>query len=463
MPKVSKEFQKAAPKAGWALDPEFEAVNAACSQTSLLDQILNAMWTDEDIELVCDTCGQAFVFDLDFMDDQCTDCTGQLRLTIGSSRITLTQGQKEALRARAALEGLIDSDEWKWGPDSREASTKGGHVTETGITVVQGNLIGAQTWSKCSHTGDTIIFERDGKQLFGCSSSGINEYSGKWQLIIDLGGAVNVPPTSGSSFIGPVTPERFSKALGPLVSGKSLPSEVVRLHWPDYGVPPCGLEFWDMLWTLLPAKTAVVCIGGHGRTGSCLSALMIAAGESYPDAVEHVRSLHCSKAVECFAQEMYLWQLHRDYLTRELARAVQAEDKGRAAQLSQALLDSLQDKPEASSKTTVQTWDTGTGGKGSISMASRNEDDEKRGAPVNSQYVGANSQILKTDGWDVQQAIKAGLAVRIDTDGSAWIEECNHPHCTGGAKCHVWAHQWWVKWADSKHKELRDAEIVALP
>ena len=78
---------------------------------------------------------------------------------------------------------------------------------------------------------------------------------------------------------------------------------------PDMGVPSKPDEFVKMVdW----AKTQVDagkklhcgCIGGHGRTGMFLAALVSRYGEK--DAITHVRARYCHKAVESSTQVKFL-------------------------------------------------------------------------------------------------------------------------------------------------------------
>ena len=83
---------------------------------------------------------------------------------------------------------------------------------------------------------------------------------------------------------------------------------VLKLDWIDRSAPPVGWEFWRALRNMFQPKWNVVacCIGGHGRTGTCLAALLIEDGMSAKDAIEQVRTVHCKDAVESQVQEWYL-------------------------------------------------------------------------------------------------------------------------------------------------------------
>lgn len=166
----------------------------------------------------------------------------------------------------------------------------------------------------CSHHGQKPIVEWSGKRLFGASSSGLTQ-------AVDRNHAACVVD------------------LANVWSGANVTLTVLTLDWPDGEAPPAesfivkpksdrrfyaldalvGLNFWKRLWEPLPEGTTVVaCVGGHGRTGTFLAAMLIAAHELNPsaahevnprEAVRIVRETYCSKAIETKVQEKYLESL----------------------------------------------------------------------------------------------------------------------------------------------------------
>jgi hypothetical protein len=89
------------------------------------------------------------------------------------------------------------------------------------------------------------------------------------------------------------------------------PGESVLFPIQDMGVPSSLASFKKMLeWTSLQLSANKLihmgCIGGHGRTGMVLAALVtIMTGER--DSVSYVRKSYCKKAVESTAQMEYLF------------------------------------------------------------------------------------------------------------------------------------------------------------
>lgn len=87
--------------------------------------------------------------------------------------------------------------------------------------------------------------------------------------------------------------------------------QIVEVYYPivDRSIPQNPENFRKLVeWTLLQLsagkKVHAGCIGGHGRTGTFLSALIGMTGEK--DAIEYVRSHYCKKAVESQVQVDFL-------------------------------------------------------------------------------------------------------------------------------------------------------------
>lgn len=98
---------------------------------------------------------------------------------------------------------------------------------------------------------------------------------------------------------------------------------------PDMGVPADVQEFkhlidWLALQLIAQKKVHVGCIGGHGRTGMVLSALVkVMMGEE--DAITYVRKHYCQKAVESTSQVRFL---NQHFGIKEVAGAKSSHSKG---------------------------------------------------------------------------------------------------------------------------------------
>ena len=89
----------------------------------------------------------------------------------------------------------------------------------------------------------------------------------------------------------------------------------VNLDWPDRGIPGLPAGFWLEMRDQIARQGARVlcfCIGGHGRTGTAMAALMIASGYGKTEAVELIRAQYCKQAVESKEQMEYLEKLEED-------------------------------------------------------------------------------------------------------------------------------------------------------
>lgn len=161
---------------------------------------------------------------------------------------------------------------------------------------------------KCGgHDGLTVVHTYpNGANLSGASRYDLMRHG--VDLIIDCG--VDV---ANMSFVKSCPPEFDDlKAYGVV-------PYLLRLDWPDRTAPAVGWQFWRALrekfrdgWNIVAC-----CLGGHGRTGTCLAALLIEDGLDSEEAIEKVRTLHCDSAVESASQELYLKWLAAEMPPRE--------------------------------------------------------------------------------------------------------------------------------------------------
>jgi hypothetical protein len=119
-------------------------------------------------------------------------------------------------------------------------------------------------------------------------------------IVIDLADVILEPKVMFWNMeIPPELDDRYSPECG-----------VIRIQWPDGGVPRLSPLFWHRLADFLELqnKTVVVtCMGGHGRTGTCLAILCgIYRIHGTSDIGEFVRSRHCSHAIETYSQVDYI-------------------------------------------------------------------------------------------------------------------------------------------------------------
>lgn len=98
---------------------------------------------------------------------------------------------------------------------------------------------------------------------------------------------------------------------------ETLEADEIYMEWRDFAAPPLKPEFWGILWDAIQTQgyTDIVftCLGGHGRTGTSLCSVLIAAGLTAEEAVTTIRSNYCSQAVENDDQAEYLVMLSKFY------------------------------------------------------------------------------------------------------------------------------------------------------
>jgi hypothetical protein len=88
----------------------------------------------------------------------------------------------------------------------------------------------------------------------------------------------------------------------------------ILLDWEDYEALELPFDFWRELLAAVKdngGKLLVFCVGGHGRTGTAIAALLIAMGWKAEDARQWVWKNYCENAIENRKQELYLDELQR--------------------------------------------------------------------------------------------------------------------------------------------------------
>lgn len=165
----------------------------------------------------------------------------------------------------------------------------------------------------CHHTGRTLALTlSDGKRLYGAQAHSITQ-AGHLDLIVDCAGLLKARPR----FVAKATAPRFRTL------DTSAYPDVVTLAWPDMTAPTqVGIKFWLRLRDLLPQDTAFCCMGGHGRTGTALAAILVADGEDPETAMKRVRKDHCPRAIETREQEHYIRALATERDARVKGRGV---------------------------------------------------------------------------------------------------------------------------------------------
>lgn len=147
------------------------------------------------------------------------------------------------------------------------------------------------------HHEPTKIFEHDGVKYYGSDERGAQEFEDG--LILNLSGK----PRFHASFNIPELKAHYD-----------INYDEIMVPWPDFGIPAVKNSFWQAIHSYVLKKkyknVCIHCVGGHGRTGTALSALLIVNKQmTVTDAITRVRTQHCNDAVESDAQIRYLQQL----------------------------------------------------------------------------------------------------------------------------------------------------------
>ena len=155
----------------------------------------------------------------------------------------------------------------------------------------------------CTHLAASLVFEANKCQVWAGSQIELSRPVGLG-LIVSA-----VPATSMAT--GPVRTNKKAKDLLPKGLYEMPTPAVLELDWPDFGAPPVGKAWWELLADTLLAYDGAVgfcCTGGHGRTGTALSILCVLMGvvEGTRCPVKWVRNNYCGRAVESQAQFSYI-------------------------------------------------------------------------------------------------------------------------------------------------------------
>ena len=126
-----------------------------------------------------------------------------------------------------------------------------------------------------------------------------------WDLVINLTGSSQMSPTI-TGFNG------AQKIAKKFIQGSSTYTGYPELviEWPDGKVPDVTRKEWLRLiqdLRLFNGNVLVHCVGGHGRTGTCLTILGKLSGAlDIVDPIKWVRENYCTKTVETQCQIEYL-------------------------------------------------------------------------------------------------------------------------------------------------------------
>lgn len=173
----------------------------------------------------------------------------------------------------------------------------------------------------CPHPGTKELFSIGKRRFAAANSGGISTGEKYAAAVIDCAG---VASKTRNLFVDGTDKYKALNDLGE--------RDLIRLHWTDMGVPPVGRAFWRRLTRMLPeGRIVACCIGGHGRTGTCLASILVANDKMCADeAIDFIRDNHCDRAIETIGQENYIRSLqteHQRTLNEEYLAQFETEDE----------------------------------------------------------------------------------------------------------------------------------------
>ena len=197
----------------------------------------------------------------------------------------------------------------------------------------QGNFI-----KSCNHNGSKAIFETPETRLYIADAAGCRASKDAYDFVLDCGDLLNVdtePPEAGalSGFLeGDYT---LVDLLDQYAEPALPPARILQIDWDDRQAPPLLPEFWPALAKELSGDVLCACVGGHGRSGTSLTALMMCLNPEYSakDAIVHLRAVHCPRAIESTSQHDYL-----DKVAKVLGREQNAKETHQIKSFKDAFL-----------------------------------------------------------------------------------------------------------------------------
>lgn len=167
----------------------------------------------------------------------------------------------------------------------------------------------------CRHEATAVFKPKDSEiAYFGGSDCKVNEFEWEGLVVNCLDKDYNSEPELVKG------PEAWVKSVSEFVLEANKVKNYLAIDWPDYGAPPIVPGFWkavnDEAEKQKVGKVLIYCMGGHGRTGTALSAVLIeTSGFSAKQAVQWVRQNYCKRAVESKEQKQYLFDLEKHFKT----------------------------------------------------------------------------------------------------------------------------------------------------
>lgn len=165
----------------------------------------------------------------------------------------------------------------------------------------------ATVGERCTHRDVKPVMTIGKCELWGGRETQVMPRADEFECIISLLGSYSKPQSKFTISRG------ARRMFGKLAAYQQRRNNVLCIDWPDMQAPKLDYGFWEALAEDLgkvAGRAAIFCMGGHGRTGTALSAL-IAVTKYAPalesgDIIQWLRENYCREAVETASQIDYL-------------------------------------------------------------------------------------------------------------------------------------------------------------
>lgn len=197
------------------------------------------------------------------------------------------------------------------------------------------------TWQHhCQHDGEVLI-SRSPKDayLYIADAAGCRRSHDLYEFVLDCGDILNPVKTTVHD---PDAPSGLLTGDKELVDAldqfadATVPARVLQIDWDDRQAPLLDPAFWPTIAKMLDGHSILcACQGGHGRSGTALTALLMCYHPEYSarDAIIHLRAMHCARAIESVKQHEYL-----DAVATHLGRKANANSTSEITSFRDAFL-----------------------------------------------------------------------------------------------------------------------------
>jgi len=200
------------------------------------------------------------------------------------------------------LDHLYWDEAWEQSsnPNTRKTKTKGNKPKDIRMPLVP----------DCTHWRQSFKLE-EGLTVFASAwmdhpNRGLG--GGGFEGDPDVGFYLDTRWASDRLMVSPGTTGQFSR-------GCSSKTRMLLYPWPDYGMPKdrkCLMR--SLSWLLKQVEQEKIveigCMGGHGRTGTALAALLVLQGIPAQDAIRRVWRRYCEEAIESKSQLAFIGALN---------------------------------------------------------------------------------------------------------------------------------------------------------